>query len=67
MHCTPAECPHCAEWGPSVPGKVRCEKPPLPERGPGMEYHTFRFSTTLGAKCQCEDDPQLSLFTEEAS
>jgi len=46
---------------------VRCEKPPLPERGPGMEYHTFRFSTTLGAKCQCEDDPQLSLFTEEAS
>lgn len=57
MNCTPTECPHCHEWGPAVPGKVRCEKPPL------TDGSTFRFSTSLGAKCQREDP--LRLFDPE--
>lgn len=50
MRCHPDECRHSLPWGPQVPTKTRCAKPPLPDDPrPGYEYHRgWHFSTTLG-------------------
>lgn len=62
MRCIPLDCQYCSPWGPGVPGKTRCTKPPFPEG------YRFRLSTTLGGPCVIEKEldrgVHLELFPE---